>query len=347
MKGIALSEKRKRRRRPPAAAVTPDTLIWCPACEQEHPAKAFNTESRKYSGLHGICREAQARARQTPEGKAKTAERNRRRWADEEYRSKSKEWQRQHRERHGATAILGKSRARLQAIVVEWKEQGCVDCGYSDVRAIDPDHLDPTQKHDNISRMVTMCASAQRIRAELDKCVPRCIRCHRRVTRDARLSKLRARDRNPPSWQRRIDHQDRVDKLKLALGCMDCGWNEWARGLDLDHVRGDKVATVSGLIVRSRTWPEIVDEVLKCECVCANCHRLRTIARDQYRSHSGNDRGCGEVVGRHGFAEPPRNRNRALATVLLILRFSEEEVGSPASEVSGLRLSDEEEDVTA
>ena len=123
-----MSENRKRHRRPPAAEVRPDTPIWCPACEKEHPASAFNKESRKYSGLHGVCREAQARARRTPEGKAKTAERNQRRWADPEYRRKSLEIGRRRRQRLG-TADLKKSRDRLQAIVREWKSQGCVDCG--------------------------------------------------------------------------------------------------------------------------------------------------------------------------------------------------------------------------
>lgn len=314
-----MSEKRKRQRRPPAAEITPDTPIWCPACQEEHPAQAFNKESRKYSGLHGICREAQARARQTPAGKAKTAERNKRRWSEEEYRQKSKEWQRQHRRRHGATTILKKSRARLQAIVVEWKMQGCVDCGYSDVRAIDPDHVDPTQKHDNVSRMVTMCASAQRIRDELDKCVPRCIRCHRRVTREARLSKLRNADRLPRSWRLKLDHQDRIDKYKVAMACLDCGWNGWPRGLDLDHVRGEKVGTISTLIGRSRPWADIVTELLKCECVCANCHRIRTLERDQYRSRPDHDQGDREVVGWHRLGKTPRKGSWTLASLMAAL----------------------------
>jgi hypothetical protein len=283
VKGITLSEKRKRHRRPPAAEVTPETPIWCPACECEHPARAFNKESRKFSGLHGVCREAQARARQTPEGKARTAERNRRRWASEEYREKALRWQRDRRARNGSTADLKKARARLQAIVRDWKRQGCVDCGYADVRAIEPDHLRPEEKHDNVSRMVTMCASEQRIRAELAKCLPRCIRCHRRVTQTAQPSRLRGADRLPPSWRRRFQHQDRLDEIKLAWGCYDCGWNGWARGLDFDHVGPDKVAPVSQLIAKSRRWAEVVAEVMKCECVCANCHRIRTIERRQYR----------------------------------------------------------------
>ncbi|WP_157557529.1 hypothetical protein [Intrasporangium oryzae] len=262
----------------------PDTPIWCPACQTEHPASAFNKESRRYSGLHGICREAQRRARQSEEGKAKTAARNQRRWANEEYRKQSRQWQRDRRNRHGATWELKKARARLQAIVIDWKRQGCADCGYADVRAIEPDHLDPAEKHDNVSRMVTMCASEKRIREELAKCLPRCTRCHRLATAAAQPSTMRKADRLPPSWQRRLDHQDRIDLLKLGLGCHDCDWQGWARSLDFDHVRGHKVAPVSKLIANNRPWTEIVAELVKCECVCANCHRIRTIERGQYRS---------------------------------------------------------------
>lgn len=276
-----MPDKKKRHRRPPAAEITPTTPIWCPACQQEHPASDFNKESRKYSGLHGVCRESQARARRTPEGKRKTSDRNARRWADPEYRAKSLSWQRERRQRTG-TADLRRARARLKRIVDEWKTQGCADCGYDDIRAIDPDHVEPDIKHDNISRMITMCASEARIRAELDKCVPRCARCHRKATHASQPSAMRMAERLPPSWQRRLEHQDRVDRIKLELGCGDCGWRGWARGLDLDHVRGIKVANVSTLIANHKPWAMINDEIRKCECVCANCHRIRTLERGQY-----------------------------------------------------------------
>lgn len=141
---------RRRHRRPPADAITPDTPIWCPACQEEHPASDFNKESRRYSGLAGICRTAQATARRTPEGRAATAARNRRRWDDPQYRAKSLEWQRQRRERNGANADLRRARLRLQRIVDEWKAQGCIDCGYDDIRAIDPDHLDSGTKDGHV-----------------------------------------------------------------------------------------------------------------------------------------------------------------------------------------------------
>ncbi len=135
------------------------------------------------------------------------------------------------------------------------------------------------EKHGNLSRMVQLCASEKRILAELDKCVARCARCHRRDTWDQRPSSWRAADRLPASWRRRLELQDFNDQLKLALGCADCGWREWARGLDWDHVRGRKLHGIATLI--NDRWPVevIIAETAKCDVVCANCHRIRTCER--------------------------------------------------------------------
>ncbi|MDT0203833.1 hypothetical protein [Nocardioides sp. AE5] len=224
-----------------------------------------------------------AEKRKTPGEKAKTARHNKRRWADEAYRSRSLEAAAARRKVKGQED-LRRARARLQSFVDAWKGQGCVDCGYDDIRAIDPDHRAGEIKVDNLSRMVQMCASADRIRAELAKCVPRCARCHRLVTQAQRQCKWRSDERLPPSWSRRLLLQDANDVIKIANGCADCGWAEWARGLDWDHVRGVKVLGVSSMIANSRPWGEILAEMTKCEVVCANCHRLRTKARGQYRA---------------------------------------------------------------
>lgn len=269
----------KRHRRPPAHAITPDTPFWCPACEQEHPVSAFNRESRKFSGLQNTCRDAQARARRTPEGRAATAKRNKRRWADPAYRKKSLKWQQARRGRIGATGDLQRARRRLQNVVDDWKRQGCVDCGYADIRAIDPDHLDSGEKDGNVSRLVQLCAAAARIEAELAKCLPRCARCHRRITQQQRPCAWRSAWKLTPSWRRRLEAQDRNDAIKLERGCSDCGWAEWARGLDWDHVRGNKVAGVATLIANGPPWSEVEDEMAKCDVVCANCHLIRSAVR--------------------------------------------------------------------
>lgn len=281
---------RKRRRRPPADEIQPHTPIWCPACQDEHPAADFNRESRRFSGLSGICRNAQAIIRQTPKARAATKERNKRRWARDDYRERSLASAKARRKVKGKED-LKRARARLQRIVDDWKSQGCVDCGYTDIRAIDPDHKPGQTKVDNVSRMVTLCASAARIRAELAKCDPRCVRCHRRATMLKRPNSWRQSPKLPPSWQERLSRQDFNDQLKLALGCADCGWSAWARGLDWDHARGEKLHEISALVNHRGPVALLLRETSKCDVVCANCHRLRTVQRRAHAAESSRGDG--------------------------------------------------------
>lgn len=269
---------RKRRRRPPAGEIAPDTPIWCPGCEALRPASDFGIERRRSSGLKTRCRACEAAARRTPEGREKTRRYNQARYSNPIYREKTLAAAKVRRKTKGKDD-LRKARSRLQAIVDSWKADGCVDCGYADVRAIDPDHLDGVEKAGHVSRMIQLCVSEVRIQAELSKCVPRCVRCHRLRTLSQRPSSWRLAERLPPSWRRRLEYQDRNDQAKLERGCLDCGWKKWARGLDWDHVRGRKTGTISSLIANSRPWDEIETEMNKCDLVCANCHRVRTIER--------------------------------------------------------------------
>jgi hypothetical protein len=270
---------RSRRRRPPAASVTPLTPIWCPGCSRTRPARDFNRETRRFSGLSGRCRECQAAERREPASRARTKERNRRRWAKADYRAKSTEWQRQRRERLGTTHDLTKARHRLQAIVRAWKSaHPCEDCGYADIRALDADHRDPESKVAAVARLVQLTCSEERLRDELAKCESRCARCHRLRTQSQRPNAQADGRRLPPSWQRRIDHQVRNDAIKLARGCDDCGWRAHPRGLDWDHA-GFKGADVARLMAQARPWEEIEAEIALCDLRCANCHRIRTLER--------------------------------------------------------------------
>ena len=58
--------------------------------------------------------------------------------------------------------------------------------------------------------------------------------------------------------------------------CADCG-EEDPVVLEFDHLRDKKFAISSG--VRGRAWQSVLDEMAKCEVVCANCHRRRTAQR--------------------------------------------------------------------
>src|SRR5438270_1283965 len=58
----------------------------------------------------------------------------------------------------------------------------CVDCGESDPVVLDFDHKEIRSKLDNIGDMIKRRLSWSRIGAELEKCLVRCAKCHRRRT---------------------------------------------------------------------------------------------------------------------------------------------------------------------
>jgi len=61
--------------------------------------------------------------------------------------------------------------------------------------------------------------------------------------------------------------------------CTDCGERHEPWVMDFDHVRGTKKYDLNRLGKISVSWKTIEDELLKCELVCANCHRKRTHER--------------------------------------------------------------------
>lgn len=72
--------------------------------------------------------------------------------------------------------------------------------------------------------------------------------------------------------------RERVAALKLNP-CVDCGFiPEYAEQMDWDHINDDKIKNVSQLR-NCGGWDKVLAEIAKCELVCANCHRKRTVLR--------------------------------------------------------------------
>jgi len=69
-----------------------------------------------------------------------------------------------------------------------------------------------------------------------------------------------------------------VQEFKQERGCTDCkeDYPYWI--LELDHVRGMKVGNLS-FMVKQNTLAQVIEELKKCDVVCANCHRNRTWRR--------------------------------------------------------------------
>ena len=78
---------------------------------------------------------------------------------------------------------------------------------------------------------------------------------------------------------RRQELKKWVRGLKLAQGCVECGYRHHHAALHFDHVRGSKIADVQDLVHRGYGKKVILREVAKCEIVCANCHAVRTYRR--------------------------------------------------------------------
>jgi hypothetical protein len=78
---------------------------------------------------------------------------------------------------------------------------------------------------------------------------------------------------------RQIERKAYIDSFKNKP-CMDCGKEFPNYCMDFDHVRGKKNDNLSTM-KSNRTFKRILEEINKCELVCANCHRIRTHNRQQ------------------------------------------------------------------
>lgn len=60
--------------------------------------------------------------------------------------------------------------------------------------------------------------------------------------------------------------------------CADCEVEHPYYVMQLDHIKGEKVDKVSAL-VKSASLGAVLEELEKCDVVCANCHAYRTWSR--------------------------------------------------------------------
>jgi hypothetical protein len=84
--------------------------------------------------------------------------------------------------------------------------------------------------------------------------------------------------------QRNQHAQELIRRLKNKP-CADCKdrFEHWQ--MDFDHrVQADKKFNISQ--PGARSIKNILEEIAKCDLVCANCHRSRTRQKEQYHSYA-------------------------------------------------------------
>jgi hypothetical protein len=159
----------------------------------------------------------------------------------------------------------------------------CTDCGgIFKPFQMDFDHRDPSTKSFNVMTGRAMLMSTQKVLAEVAKCDIVCVNCHRIRTRDAERRRSRRPLSAAPSQVikiRRWQEQAALLERLRAVPCADCGGRFETCQMDFDHRDpAAKRYTVSRMVAKATT-ETILEEVAKCDIVCANCHRLRTWQR--------------------------------------------------------------------
>jgi hypothetical protein len=160
----------------------------------------------------------------------------------------------------------------------------CTDCGGTfKPYQMDFDHRDPSTKSFNVMAGRAMLMATSKVLAEVAKCDVVCANCHRVRSRDQHRARIAARmpgssprlNEKRASWRRQAGIVDRLRDVP----CSDCGRRFPPCSMDFDHRDpSEKRSTVPGMVGRAGD-ARILAEAAKCDIVCANCHRVRTVER--------------------------------------------------------------------
>ncbi len=84
-----------------------------------------------------------------------------------------------------------------------------------------------------------------------------------------RNRKLHRRETRSAIYQRKVKFMRDFKEQP----CADCGVEHPHYIMEFDHIQGTKISAVSSM--RAKGWQDIINEIIKCDVVCANCHRRR------------------------------------------------------------------------
>jgi hypothetical protein len=103
-----------------------------------------------------------------------------------------------------------------------------------------------------------------------------CRQCHRKVNYEwyhSNGGKLSQSARQTATYRER---KQWIDRIKLARGCIDCGYNTHPHALQFDHRDGETKLTPGFARVLKNNLEWLKAEIAKCDVRCANCHAIRT-----------------------------------------------------------------------
>ncbi len=192
--------------------------------------------------------------------------------------------------------VTSRQRATLE-FLRELRRVPCVDChGSFEPHQMDFDHRDPSLKSFTVASSRAMLKQRDVLITEIAKCDIVCANCHRVRTygrflqspprnfiRKAIIDTTRAqrrRDRFREKWSEQVG----LLRAFRKHACTDCGRRLPWYAMEFDHREpGIKCFDVTRKAGRV-TLLQLLEELEKCDVVCANCHRSRTFRRRLGRS---------------------------------------------------------------
>jgi hypothetical protein len=166
---------------------------------------------------------------------------------------------------------------RNKKFILEFKlDKNCKDCGINyPYYVLDFDHLH--SKKENISYLI-FGRSIDVILEEISKCDIVCSNCHRIRTYNRIIKSSTKLSMSPKN----IAARNRISMIKgfvnsqKSVPCADCNITYPYYVMDFDHRNpDDKLFNISEMIYSS-SFSKIKEEIVKCDVVCSNCHRIRS-----------------------------------------------------------------------
>jgi len=178
-------------------------------------------------------------------------------------------------------ASMKLKRDSIKNLVRLAKNVPCLDCKrIFKPEQMDFDHVRGLKKF-NLSVAYRKASSVAALYREFEKCDLICANCHRDRTQFLQRQSSTS-DKVRTIFRLRIS--EFIRSLKNGKSCVDCQEQHPYWRLYFDH-RENKSINIS-LISSRKHWCDkrILQEIAKCDLVCANCHRLRTISKGQHLS---------------------------------------------------------------
>jgi hypothetical protein len=144
----------------------------------------------------------------------------------------------------------------------------CLCCGKSGPVCIDFHHNGDSAKSGTVSNIVRQTRCWEKILEEINKCIPVCVNCHRKIHKTDNQKYLIDCD---GSQQNKREIIRWYINYKSGLVCDICGEDEPCC-LDFHHKENK---TIKVGLCAGKGWSKnrILKEIEKCEVLCGNCHR--------------------------------------------------------------------------